>query len=87
MPTVFIPASLRPLVGGAQTIEVAGTTVRDLLIQLEADYPQLVGRLRDGDRIRQGLCVSINETVSNRGMRQAVNPQDEVHFVAAIGGG
>lgn len=87
MAIVYIPASLRPLAGGNRIIELAGETVRDLLIQLEERYPPLLGRLRDGDRLRQGLCVSINDKVSDRGLSQVVTPQDEVHFIATIGGG
>lgn len=87
MPTVFIPASLRPLAGDARTVDVAGSTVRELLLVLEERFPALTGRLRDGDRLRQGLCVSVNDKVSDRGLLQQVGDQDEVHFLAAIGGG
>lgn len=87
MPTVFIPASLRPLAGGARTVEVPGTTVRELLLKLEDQFPALTGRLRDGDRLRQGLCVSVNDKVSDRGLMQLVGERDEVHFLAAMGGG
>ena len=87
MAKLFIPASLRPLTDGLRMFELPGPTVRDLLSTLENRYPSLIGRLRDGDRLRQGLCVSINDQVSNRGLAQAVGEQDEVHFVSAIGGG
>lgn len=87
MPTLFVPASLRPLTNGQRTIELSGETVRELISALESQYPAISGRIREGDRLRQGLCVSINDRVSDRGLQQAVGPQDEVHFVATIGGG
>jgi len=44
-------------------------------------------RLVEEDRIRPGLAVSINGEVTNDGLRARVTDTDEIHFVAAIGGG
>ncbi len=87
MAQVFIPASLRSPAEGARVIELPGQTVRDLVLALEAQYPLLVGRLREGDSLRPGLCVAIDTRVSIQGLRQAVTPQCEVHFLPTIGGG
>lgn len=87
MAQVFIPASLRPAADGTRSIDLPGQTVRDLVLALEARYPALVGRLRDGDSLRAGLCVAIDSQVSVLGLRQSVPPQCEVHFLTTIGGG
>ena len=87
MPTVYIPASLRALADGTREIDLPGQTVRDLVLALEARYPQLVGRLREGDSLRPGLCVAIDSQVSTRGLMEAVPPKCEVHFLPTIGGG
>ena len=87
MPQVFIPASLRPLTDGVRVVELPGETVRDVVLRLEALYPTLVGRLRDGESLRAGLTVAIDSTISSRGLRQAVTPENEVHFLPSISGG
>ena len=87
MAQVFIPASLRPQADGTRSLDLPGDTVRDLVLALEARYPALVGRLRDGDSLRPGLCVAIDSQLSVLGLRQAVPPQCEVHFLPTIGGG
>lgn len=87
MVKVFIPASLRPLAGGNRFVELSGTTVRDVVLQLEALYPSLAGRLRDGDSLRPGLAVSIDSGISNLGLRQPLPSGCEVHFIPTVGGG
>ena len=87
MAQVFIPASLRPQAGGTRVIDLPGETVRDLVLALEAQYPLLVGRLREGESLRPGLSVAIDSKLSVLGLRQAVPPLCEVHFLPTIGGG
>ncbi|RLS58648.1 MAG: hypothetical protein DWH91_01875 [Planctomycetota bacterium] len=87
MPKVFIPASLRLAANGLREVELPGATVRELVLALEQRFPALKGRLREEDKLRAGLAVSIDSTVSLRGLMQEVAPSSEVHFLAAIGGG
>lgn len=87
MAQVFIPASLRDHAHGTRVMDLPGDTVRDLVLALEAQFPLLVGRLREGDSLRPGLSVAIDSQLSVQGLRQAVPPQCEVHFLPTIGGG
>lgn len=87
MAKVFIPASLRPLADGQRSVELAGATVREVVLQLESLYPGIVGRLREGDTLRPGLAVSIDSGISNLGLRQTLPPGCEVHFIPTVGGG
>lgn len=87
MAQVFIPAGLRPLADGVRVIELPGATVREIVVALEAQYPSLIGRLREGDRLRAGLCVAINSKMSIRGLLEPVPLEGEVHFLPTIGGG
>ena len=87
MPTVFIPNMLRELTGGVERVEVEGATLRQVIAALETQFPQLVGRLREGDGITPGLAVSIDGAFSSRGLLAKVEPTSEVHFLPAIGGG
>ncbi len=87
MARVFIPASLRTLTDGTRVVDLAGETVRDLTLALEDRYPELAGRLRDGDGLRPGLCVAINSKISLRGLSETVPRDCEVHFLPTISGG
>src|SRR5437764_15121892 len=45
--TVRIPSALRATTGGQARVAVEGVTVGEALVNLEAAYPGLQGRLRD----------------------------------------
>lgn len=87
MATVFIPAPLRKLTGGAAQVEVPGQTVREIVAQLESRFPGIAARLCKEDELAAGLAVSIGGTMSSRGLATRVPPDSEVHFLPAIGGG
>jgi molybdopterin synthase sulfur carrier subunit len=87
MATVWIPSLLRQLTAGREAVTVAGTTVRQLIEQLDAMYPGLRARLTDGDTLRPGLAVVVDGQVATLGLAQPVAQESEVHFLPAIGGG
>jgi molybdopterin synthase sulfur carrier subunit len=87
MPEVHIPSMLRELTGGRSTVEAAGATVREVIEDLERQWPGIRDRLTDGARLRPNLSVAVDGEVSPLGLREAVEPSSEVHFVAAIRGG
>jgi len=87
LPTVYIPALLRPATGGQELVSAEGTTVREVVASLEAQYPALVGRLvRDG-RLLPNLAIGIDGEVSLLGLADDVAPDSEVQFLTAIKGG
>ncbi len=87
MVTVFIPPLLRELTGDVERLAIDGTTVRQIVNNLDARYPGLRDRLCVGDDLRPGLAVAVNGTVSRAGLLQKVSDGSEVHFLPAIGGG
>jgi molybdopterin synthase sulfur carrier subunit len=87
MPTVFIPALLRDLTGGRESMVVEGQTVRDLIENLDAVFPGLKQRLCIEGGLRPGVAVAVDGITSPLGWRQLVRADSEVHFVPAIGGG
>ena len=87
MPEVFIPAMLRELTGGRSSVEAAGSTVREVIDDLESRWPGLRDRLVSNGRLLPNLSVAVDGEVSPLGLREAVAPSSEVHFVAAIKGG
>ena len=78
---------LRELTGGRSTVEAAGATVREVIEDLERQWPGIRDRLTDGGRLRPNLAVAIDGEVGPLGLREAVETSSEVHFVAAIKGG
>jgi molybdopterin converting factor small subunit len=87
MARVFIPALLQPLTGGKAEVEAEGSNVRALIDSLESHYPGLRDRLTDGSRLRQNISVAVDGEVSPMGLLEPVQPDSEVHFLAAIKGG
>ncbi len=87
MATVWIPPLMRNLTGNTEKVEVAGDTVRELVAALDERYPGIAERLVEENRIRPGLSVAVDGTVSNKGLRESVQPDSEVHFIPAMSGG
>lgn len=87
MPTVIIPTPLRDITGDVTEIEVEARSVGEVIDQLDELYPGIAERLRVDDEIRPGLAVAIDGAMSSRGLMQKLQPESEVHFLPAIGGG
>jgi hypothetical protein len=75
------------LTAGESTVRVAGSSVREVLEDLERNYPGLRDRLCAGDGLRPGVQVSIDGRIARLGLRQAVEPESEVLFGLSLGGG
>lgn len=90
MPTVVLPAPLRPLAGGHARVEAAGTTVAEVLDTLVAAHPAIGDRLRDADgRLHRFVNVFVgdDDVRDLRGLATTLAPDDEVTVVPAVAGG
>ncbi len=87
MATVFIPAQLRELSGGIQSVELEAKNVRGVVQQLDAMFPGFKDRICTDGNISPSLQVSIDSVITSRGMIAKIQPHSEVHFIPAIGGG
>ncbi len=87
MAVVWIPPLMRSLTDGKSQVEVDGENVRAIVEALEARYPGVAARIINEERIRPGLSVAVDGTVGNKGLREPVGPDSEVHFVPAMTGG
>lgn len=87
MPIVAIPSLLRSLTSGEESVTVPGTTIREVINNLEARYPGMKGRLCEDDRIKPGLAVYINGLLTRGSILESVDEDAEIHFLPAIGGG
>lgn len=87
MATVFIPNQMRDLTHGTSRLEIEARTVRQLIRELDAQFPGIAARLVQGDALSPGIQVSIDGALSSRGLLAAIAASSEVHFLPAIGGG
>jgi molybdopterin synthase sulfur carrier subunit len=87
MATVFIPSLMQKLTEGRHQVVVTGATVRQIVNNLEIEYPGMKARLMDGYRIKPNISVAVDGEVSPLGGLEKVGEDSEVHFLPAIGGG
>ncbi len=88
MPHVAIPSLMRKLTAGEEQVTVPGTTVREVIDNLEHRYPGVKARLCEEGRIKPGIAVYIDGILTTReGMRERLNADAEIHFLPAISGG
>ena len=64
MAKIWIPALLQDLTEGHQHLDVPGETVRDVIMLLEEKYPGIAHRLIEDGKIRPGMSVVVDNTVS-----------------------
>ena len=87
MATVWIPAQLRELTHGEETVLARGATVQEILDALERAHPGMRSRLCDARGLRPGMSVVVDKEVARLGLAQPVAENSEVHFLPAISGG
>ncbi len=91
MPTVWIPAPLRDLTGGERTVVVPGTTVREVIRNLDTRFPGLRERLCEvdeaGEQISPHITIAIDGVAAHHGLLTPVAEQSEIHILPAVGGG
>ncbi|MFQ5933617.1 MAG: MoaD/ThiS family protein [Dehalococcoidia bacterium] len=87
MATVFIPSLMRGITGGQEKVQVAGSTVRQIIDNLEKEFPGIKERLVDKNRVKSNISVAVDGQVAPLGMLEKVEEDSEVHFLSAISGG
>jgi sulfur-carrier protein len=87
MPTVIIPALMRPLTNGHDRIVVRGATVRAVIDDLERQFPGIKAHLIEDEDLKPGVAVSIDGEMGIGGLLDPVKETSEVYFLPAIGGG
>ncbi|CAN5701934.1 MoaD/ThiS family protein [soil metagenome] len=88
--TVRVPTTLRTLTAGASEIAVDGTTVSEVLDQLEGVHPGFKERLLDGDgglRRFVNLYVADDDVRFRDGLATPVADGDTVSIIPAVAGG
>ena len=88
--TVRVPTTLRTLTAGASEVSVDGTTVSEVLDQLEAAHPGFKERLLDADgglRRFVNLYVADDDVRFRDGLATPVAGGDTVSIIPAVAGG
>ena len=87
---VRIPAGMRMLTGNRAEVEAGGSSVMELIKNLEKAFPGLQARLLDDQgRKRKFVNIYVNSE-DTRFLQQestALKERDEVDIVAAVAGG
>jgi molybdopterin synthase sulfur carrier subunit len=80
---------MQSFTGGQERVQVSGSTVRQLVNNLEREFPGIKTVLYDEeeDNIMPGVAVIIDGETSQLGILEKVNEDSEVHFLPALGGG
>ena len=88
--TVRIPTTLRPLAGGTSEVTVEGSTVGEVLKNLDSEHPGFADRLLDDDG---GLRKFVNVFVADDdvrfmdGLDTQVPEGETVAIIPAVAGG
>lgn len=61
MPEVRIPTILRPYTGDARAVDAAGSTVAEVIEDLEANHAGIKERLMDGAQVRRFVNIYVND--------------------------
>ena len=88
--TIRIPTQLRPLAGGNATVTATGSTVAEVLKDLEASYPGFNDRLFDETgKLRRFVNVFLAEEDIRflDGIDTALSDGDVVTVLPAVAGG
>jgi molybdopterin converting factor small subunit len=86
---VRIPTPLRTLTGGADEVKATGSTVGEVIEDLEKRHPGMRERLLDDKGVRRFVNVYVGEEDVRflDGLKTVLKPGDQISIVPAIAGG
>jgi sulfur-carrier protein len=87
MPTVIVPALLRKLTNGQERVAVRGTNVRQVIEDLERQFPGIKAHLVENGDLKSGINASVDGEMGIGGLTDPVKETSEIFFLPAIGGG
>ena len=87
MAEVWMSTSMQRFSGGRERVQVLGATVRQIVNNLDQEYPGMKDVLCINNEIDPAIAVVIDGETSNLGMLDKVNENSEVHFIPAMAGG
>lgn len=87
--TVRIPTPLRTLTGGQDEVKASGSTVGELIEDLERRYPGIRDRLLDDKGVRRFVNIYVGDEDIRflDGLETKLKEGEEISIVPAIAGG
>jgi sulfur-carrier protein len=87
--TVRIPTPLRSLTAGEEQVAAQGSTVREVLDELEKKYPGMRDRLLDAKGVRRFVNIYVGDEDIRflDGLETKLESGNEISIVPAIAGG
>lgn len=87
MAIVFIPSLLRNLTEGNSKLFIPGSTVREVILNVDAIYPGIKDQLINEDQLNPTLSLVFDGEVSRKRLNHPVEDASEIHFLPVIRGG
>ncbi len=90
MPNVRVPSMLRPTVGGERSVVAEGSTLGELIRNVDQRHPGFAGQLLDvGGAQRPFVNIYVNDEDVRYldGLDTAVSPGDVISILPAVAGG
>ncbi len=84
---VYVPPPLRSYTGDNGAVEARGSTLGELLSDLDRRHPGLRFRiLNEQDSIREHIKIFINQNQA-QDLGAPLDPSDRIHIICALSGG
>ncbi len=87
MALVFIPSLMRAKTGGKDRVEVEGSTLRQVVDNLDKAFPGMKALVLTNGDISPGVALAVNGEPTEEGLLMEVPAGAEVQILPAIGGG
>lgn len=87
MALVWVPGQMRDLTGGLEQVSAEGSSVRQVIANLDLRFPGFRSRLLQGDELVPHIAIFVDGEETQLGLAEHVEPASEVHFLAAMAGG
>jgi MoaD family protein len=87
--TVNIPTILRPLTDNQRRVELSGTTVRDIIENLEQQYAGIKEKLLAGEQVHRFINIYVNDDDIRftQGLATPVREGDSMTILPSVAGG
>ena len=87
--TVSIPTILRTHTGGEKRVTATGSTLKDVITDLESNYSGITERLLDDGKLQRFVNIYVNDedVRFSGGLATAITDGDSVTILPAVAGG
>ncbi len=75
------------MTGGKERVRVSGRNLREVIEDLERQFPGIRAQLTEDGDLKPSIAVSIDGEIATGGVLEPVGRESEIYFLPAIGGG